>query len=95
MPVDLIQENEVVVLLSIIAIMTFAWVNRDALCELPGWRCFAASFLALFISAIATIAEAFVWEPAMNTIEHAGHMVAAILLLTWIWSVHHKHGIAV
>ena len=83
----MLQENEIIRLLLGLGVLVFVIASRSRLRRVPAWSVLSAAFAVLLIGWIITILEGFIWESALNYIEHLCYAGSAVFLLVWCWRV--------
>lgn len=81
----MVQENEIIVLILIVGVMVFVLVNHQRLKRLPAWRLLVVAFCLLLARSILTVLEGFLWEPVLNSLEHACYTASVVLVAVWCW----------
>jgi len=46
-----------------------------------------AAFYLVFAAWVLTVLEGFVWERALNALEHACYAASALVMAAWCWKV--------
>jgi uncharacterized membrane protein len=82
-----IEEGEVIGALLTLGVLVFLATDRDRVRRLPAWRWLVASFVALAVSSLFTVAEDVVLPGPLNLLEHLFLAVSAVLLARWCWLV--------
>ena len=81
----MVQENELIGLILGVGVLIFVLVNRSRLASLPAAKVFLASYYILLAGWALTVLEGFIWNQALNLLEHICYALSAVLLTAWIW----------
>lgn len=82
-----IFENEVVMLLIGVVVLTFILGNLQRLKSLPSSTILIGGFCMMLGSWILTVLEGLFWEELLNYLDHAFYAVGSILVAVWCWKV--------
>ena len=82
-----IFENEVVMLLLGVGVLTFILGNRARLKQLTASKILIVAFYLLLAGWVLTVLEGFFWEGILNFVEHLCTAVSSVLVAAWCWKV--------
>ncbi len=86
----LIQQNEVISFVILLAMISPLIKNKATIKQLPSLRLYLTSFFALLLAHLITIIEVFFWQDLMNNFEHLLHTVSAIFFFLWCFSLRNE-----
>jgi len=78
-----IFENEVVMLLLGVGVLTFILGNRARLKHLAASKILIVGFYVLLAGWVLTVLEGFFWEGLLNYLEHLCTAVSSVLVAVW------------
>jgi len=87
-----IFENEVVMLLLGVGVLTFILGNRSRLKQLTASKILIVAFYLLLAGWVLTVLEGFFWEGILNFVEHLCTAVSSVLVAVWCWKVFGSSG---
>ncbi|MBN2275924.1 MAG: hypothetical protein JXK95_16465 [Bacteroidales bacterium] len=79
----MVNENEVIMLILGIGVLTFTFIHKAKIKRIYAWRNLMAGFYLLLFAWIFTIAEGFYWGYFLNIFEHACYGVSAVIIAIW------------
>lgn len=86
----MIQQNELIIFLLGMGVLTFILANRWRIPRFPAWRVLVASFCVLLLGWLLTILEGIFWENLLNFMEHLSYALSSSLIALWCWRVFQK-----
>jgi hypothetical protein len=86
----MIQQNEVIIFLLGVSVLTFILANRWRIARFPAWKVLVASFCVLLVGWLLTILEGIFWEGLLNFVEHLSYALSSSLIAFWCWRVFQK-----
>lgn len=88
-----IFENEVVMLLLGVGVLTFILGNRARLKHLAASKILIVGFYVLLAGWVLTVVEGFFWEGLLNYLEHLCYAVSSVLVAVWCCKVFGGRGV--
>lgn len=86
----MIQQNELIIFLLGLGVLTFILANRWRISRFPAWRVLVASFCILLLGWLLTILEDILWRDLLNFAEHISYALSSLLIAFWCWRVFYK-----
>lgn len=81
----MIEERELVTLITGIAVLVFMLLRRQELEHIPNGALLLSSFAVLVSGWAFTVLEGFTLPDLLNLLEHACYTISTVLLAVWAW----------
>lgn len=81
----MIEERELVTLLTGIAVLVFMYLRRKELEYIPNTAILLLSFTLLVAGWFFTVLEGFLLPDLLNLFEHICYALSSVLLAVWSW----------
>lgn len=83
----MVNIDELIALLAGTGVLLFALAARSRLRQVPRVGLLVASFVALYLGWVATVAEGLLWPDALDLVEHLAGAAGALSLAAWCWQL--------
>ena len=81
----MIEERELITLLTGIAVLVFMLLRRKELEHIPNGALLLSSFAVLVSGWVFTVLEGFTLPTLLNLLEHICYSASTVLLAVWAW----------